>query len=180
MAISILSLCIVGILVWSAALVDLRTGRIPNQFVLVGAAAGVLLLSYTQGLTGLQDSLSGLGLGLALMLPGYLLRSTGAGDVKLMAAMGANLGPLTTLYAFALSMVAGAIIGLGYAVAAARRRGAIGPFARYRRMLQLLFVTGRFHYTRPGPEEAMSQRFAFALPIAIGTTAAALWAAVPT
>jgi prepilin peptidase CpaA len=163
------------LLVWLAAGIDLRTRRIPNPISAVGVLLGPLLYFHFAGIPGLETSLFGLGLGLALMLPGYLLRSTGAGDVKLMAAMGALLGPGAVLATFVLAILTGAVIGIGYAASAYWRKGAVGPFNRYGAMLRFLFATGRFSYLPPGPQEVLGQRFAFGLPIAIGTSAVALW-----
>jgi prepilin peptidase CpaA len=163
------------VVVWVAAWVDVRTRRIPNTLSLAAAGMGLLLFLASRGLPGLVQGLAGLGLGLALMLPGYLLRSTGAGDVKLMAAVGALLGPGGVLAAFALSYLAGAVTGLGLILVAAWTQGAPSPIKRYAGMLRFLVTTGRFSYVPPAPGEAMAQRFPFAVSIAIGTTLAALW-----
>lgn len=163
------------VMVWIAAWIDVRSRRIPNPITLLGAAAGLLVHAYGSGLYGVADSVLGLALGLALMLPGYLLHSTGAGDVKLMAAVGAILGPKGVAVAFFFSILIGASIGVGYALAAWLGKGAKGPLSRYAGMLRFLIVTGRFSYVPPGPDEALGQRFAFGVPIAIGSTVAVLW-----
>ena len=77
-----------------AAVSDYRTRRIPNELVLAGAAAGLLgnTLFSTLPLDGFVTALQGLATGLAAFLPLYLLRLMGAGDVKLMAMVGAFLG----------------------------------------------------------------------------------------
>ncbi len=168
-------IAITAVIVWAAAWVDVRTGRIPNALSVAGVGLGLLMFLDAGGAAGLLQGFAGLALGLGLMLPGYLMRSTGAGDVKLMAAVGAILGWERVLLAFVLSMMAGAVIGIGYALFAWLTKGAAGPFQRYGRILRLLMTTGRFSFERAGPEEAMGQRFAFAVPIAIGSTVAALW-----
>ena len=58
--------------------------------------------------------------GFALMLPGHVLGATGAGDVKLMAAVGAIVGPAVVLKAFLFTAVAGGVLAV--AVALRRRR----------------------------------------------------------
>jgi prepilin peptidase CpaA len=166
---------VAGALIWAAAWVDVRSRRIPNALSLTGAALGLLVHTASGGFAGCQQSLFGLALGLALMLPGYLLRSTGAGDVKLMAAAGALLGPERIFVAFIATILVGAAIGLGYASFAWRARGAVGPWTRYRSMVQFFWVTGIPSYVPPGPEEFMGQRFPFAVPIAIGATLAVFW-----
>ena len=171
----VLQFAVLLMTVWTAAWIDLRSGRIPNALSLAGAMLGLIIHLELGGLGGLLHSLAGLGLGLALMLPGYLVRSTGAGDVKLMAAVGALLGPEGVLVAFISAILVGATFGVGYALIAWRIKGASGPFKRYGHMLRFLFTTGRLSYEPPGPTEAMGQRFAFGPSIAIGSTVAALW-----
>lgn len=174
---SIVAAYIALFIVWAAAWVDLRTRRIPNPISLAGIGLGLLTALELGGAEGLMQSLAGLGLGTVLLLPGYLLRSTGAGDVKLTAAVGALLGPKGVLLAFVVAILTGALIGIGYALMAWRLKGARSPFERYGQMLRYLFTTGRVSYVPPAADEIMGQRFAFGVPIAIGTTVAALWLA---
>jgi prepilin peptidase CpaA len=163
------------VVVWSAAWVDFRTFRIPNALSVSGAAIGLLAQVWGFGLDGLWQGLAGLGLGLGLMLPGYLFFSTGAGDVKLMGAVGALLGPERLLLALLFAILAAGAVGAIYALAAWWTRGARGPFTRYGAMLKFLLATGRPSYVPPAPDEAMAERLPLAVPIAIGSTAAVLW-----
>jgi prepilin peptidase CpaA len=168
------------ILVWLAAWIDLRTRRIPNLITIPGALLGLAVSPFAGGLDGLQTALAGLAVGMAVMLPGYWLRSTGAGDVKLMGAVGALVGPWLVAVTFVVAALTGAAIGVAYATAAWWTKGAGSPFRRYGRMLRFLLRTGRFSYLPPGPDEMLGQRFAFALPIAVGTSVAVLWPAGQT
>jgi prepilin peptidase CpaA len=76
-----------------AGYTDLRWRRIPNWITVPGLLIGVALNATFGGWTGLKGSLLGAALGLALLLPFVLLRSLGAGDWKLAAALGAFTGP---------------------------------------------------------------------------------------
>lgn len=69
------------------------------------------------GVSGISvaASLAGLGLGFALMLPGYFLGGTGAGDVKLFAAAGTLLGIGRIVPAFLLTAIAGGVLAIGFA-----------------------------------------------------------------
>jgi prepilin peptidase CpaA len=101
-----------------AAWHDIRSRRIPNALVFPGAVAGVLsntLLPQEMGGIGVFDSLAGLGLGLVLLLPLYLLRAMGAGDVKLMAMTGAFLGANGVAGAFMYVLLAGGLLALAMA-----------------------------------------------------------------
>lgn len=159
---------------WWAAWADFRTFRIPNALCVSGAVLGLLIHGWDSGSAGLWQSLIGLGLGMALLLPGYLFMSTGAGDVKLMGAVGALLGPGLVLWACLYALLAAAVMGIVYALVACRARGASGPIDRYKGMIRSLWATGRVSYVRPGPGEAMAQPIPLAVPIAIGGTIAAL------
>jgi prepilin peptidase CpaA len=104
--------------VWS----DVRTRRIPNRLVLLGVVAGLLLntvlpqgygyLSALPGALGFWKALAGLGLGLCILLPLYMLRAMGAGDVKLMAMVGAFLGPNAMVGTILLTFIAGGALSL--------------------------------------------------------------------
>jgi prepilin peptidase CpaA len=102
------------LLVLPAAVFDYRERRIPNWLVLAGLLAGMalntfLLYDNPSAITGLAFSLEGLGLAFLIYLPLYLLRGMGAGDVKLMAAVGAIVGWTLWLWIFFFTAVLGGI-----------------------------------------------------------------------
>ncbi len=72
---------------------DLRSRRIPNWLTVPGLLIGVSANTVLSGWSGLNASLLGALVGLALLLPFVLLRSLGAGDWKLAGALGAFAGP---------------------------------------------------------------------------------------
>jgi prepilin peptidase CpaA len=76
-----------------AGWVDWRTRRIPNRLTVPALLLGVLANTAVWGWAGTKSSFEGAGLGLAVLLPFVLLRGLGAGDWKLMGALGALLGP---------------------------------------------------------------------------------------
>jgi prepilin peptidase CpaA len=80
-----------------AGWLDFRTRRIPNWLTVPAAISGITLRVALGGWTGAKVSLEGLGLALGLLLPLVLLRALGAGDWKLMGAVGAFLGPVLFL-----------------------------------------------------------------------------------
>jgi prepilin peptidase CpaA len=72
---------------------DLRSRRIPNWLTVPGLVIGMVANTVLGGWSGLRDSLLGAGLAMALLLPFWLLRSLGAGDLKFAVALGAYTGP---------------------------------------------------------------------------------------
>lgn len=110
-------LVLVALLI-AAAVIDVRTYRIPNWLTVGGMAFGLIYntaaaSSWTDGLSG---SAAGLGLGLAVLLPVYLLRVMGAGDVKLMAMVGAIVGFPDILHAVLYSLIVGGVAAVGFAL----------------------------------------------------------------
>lgn len=107
-------------LLLTASWYDIKSNRIPNWLVLFGTAmalamhatmaGGFGLVSEAPGGIGFLASLKGLGLGLALFLPFYMLRLMGAGDVKLMAMVGAFLGIPDILWAMLATFLAGGVL----------------------------------------------------------------------
>jgi prepilin peptidase CpaA len=149
-----------------ATVVDIKTRRIPN--VLTAGMAGAGLVLAAAGANGMSLAAAGLGivLGLALMLPGHALGATGAGDVKLMAAIGSLIGPALVIKAFLFTAVAGGVL----AVAVALRR---------RRLAATVAVTARLIATPSGARGELkaappSSRFAYGPAIAIGSLIAVL------
>jgi len=107
---------VLAIVAITAAVYDVRFRRIPNWLTLCGVLAGIGLNSFlnVRGLawySGLnwRTSLLGLGLAFAVYFPLYLLRGMGAGDVKLMAAIGAIVGWTGWIGIFILSNILGGI-----------------------------------------------------------------------
>jgi prepilin peptidase CpaA len=81
-----------------AGWIDFRTHRIPNWLTVPALAAGIALRTALAGWSGAKASLEGALLALILLLPLVLLRALGAGDWKLMGALGAFLGPWLFLF----------------------------------------------------------------------------------
>ncbi len=150
---------------------DLRTRRLPNFLTLGGAAVGFLHAIYAGGIWGGTSSLLGWGVGLALFLPFFALRGLGAGDVKLLACMGAWLGPATTVWAALYSAMAGGV----FALVVALFTGYLGTALRNVSFLWTFWQTVGL---KPLPdltlEGSRGPRLPYALPIAAGTLTA-LW-----
>lgn len=144
---------------------DVRTRRIPNVLTFGAAAAGVLFGLVTAGTSGLTAALLAWGLGVALFFPFFALRGMGAGDVKLLAALAAWLGPVDTMYLALFASMAGGLAALIVA-------GASGYLGQALRNIWLMLMHWRVAGPRPVPgmtlRETSGPRLAYAIPIAIG------------
>lgn len=109
------------LLVW-AAIEDLRTRRIRNWLTLTLALAGLALSLSPVGRVGLSGAALGLLTGFVVGLPFFLLGLRGGGDVKLMAAVGAWLGPADVWYVFLAATVIAVPVALAQAAAQRRLR----------------------------------------------------------
>lgn len=99
-------------LVAIAAVFDIRFRRIPNWLNLAGLLSGLLANFYLAGLHGLGRSALGLAVGFGLYFPLFLLRARGAGDVKLLAAVGSIAGPGNCFAIFLLTAVLGGALAI--------------------------------------------------------------------
>lgn len=77
----------------AAAFSDLQTGKIPNSLILAALTAGFFWQTVRAGLMGPVWFVTGAGIPVLLLWILYSFRMIGAGDVKLLAAMGGLLGP---------------------------------------------------------------------------------------
>jgi len=114
------------VLVILAAIWDIRTRRIPNWLTASGVILGVGLNTFLFETYGLWFSLKGLGLALGVYMVLYLLHAMGAGDVKLMAAVGAAAGPGNWFGILVLTSIAGAVAGLLLVAFKGRLRRTLG------------------------------------------------------
>lgn len=109
---SYLEVCLL-LLVSVAAVNDVATRRIPNRLLLASLACAFLLrLLSTHPGSSLLDALGGMATGLALFLPFYMLRGMAAGDVKMIAVVGAFTGPNDVFEIAVLSWCAGGAMAL--------------------------------------------------------------------
>lgn len=105
-------LAAVALFVTVAAVIDLRSWRIPNWLTVPMALIGLAtrLIVETNKLEALKDSLFGFAVGFGMLFVLWLIAGGGAGDVKLMGAMGVWLGPTTIVLAFIASAFVVAVI----------------------------------------------------------------------
>ncbi|HMP79793.1 MAG TPA: A24 family peptidase [Pirellulaceae bacterium] len=171
----------VTIFVVVAAYVDGKELRVPNKLTFPMIFAGWLFsliafqLNGEGWYVGLFWSLAGTAVGLATLLPAYAIGGMGAGDVKMMAAIGAWVHCTHTLYAFCLSAVVGAVLAVGMILYSGQVR---------RHWNQMFFITNEIMTIR-NPEtlsaiaadrKSSMRLLPYGIPIAIGTILYFAWA----
>jgi prepilin peptidase CpaA len=112
-----------------ASWIDYSQHRVPNWLNLALIVTGFTAQAWFAGLSGLTTGLLGLLTGFGLLIFPWLMHGMGAGDVKLMAAIGVWFGPLLTLYSFALGAVIGGVVAAIMIVSTGRLRMACANLA---------------------------------------------------
>ena len=95
-----------------AVVYDLMLNKIPNLLTYPTMAFAIIYHGVTKGPAGLIFSAGGLLLGIALLILPYWVGEMGAGDAKLMGAVGAVLGPKGVFIAFLLTALTGGIYAI--------------------------------------------------------------------
>ena len=158
-----------------AAFIDGYKLKVPNwltfPLVLLGWAYGIA----NGGWAGFCDSLLGSGVGLALLLPAYAIGGMGAGDVKLLAGVGAWVGAQTTFYAFCVSAIVGGVIALAMVLARHGWRKHKNQFIAIAH--EIVTIGNPQELSAIAAERKSSMLLLpYGIPIAIGTIAYFVWA----
>lgn len=144
---------------------DVATRRIPNVLTFGAALAALVVHGYTGGLGAAGLSGAGWLVGVAFFLPFFALGGMGAGDVKLLGAVGAWLGPGAVVWVALFASIAGGVMGLVVAAFS-------GYLTKALTNLWCLFMYWRIEGPRPAPELTLAShtgpRLAYAVPVLAG------------
>ena len=153
-----------------AAVIDVRSHRIPNRLVLAGLAFGLVYSAFVPfwGKHGFLWSLGGAAIGFGVLFPFWLLRMMGAGDVKLMAMAGSLLGLQAVMPALIGTLVAGGVFALAFALRHSKLREMLANIVRMLHLGSVAVVMGAPIRIATGSWESVG-KLAFAVPIAVGT-----------
>jgi len=170
---------VLALLVMIAAFFDLRERRVPNWLAASGLLVGIVMNVFLFGISGLWNSLEGAGLALLVYVPLFALRAMGAGDAKLMGAVGAMTGPMNWLGIMILTSIFGGVLAIVLVLAKGRVRHTLAN-------LRLILTSWRFRHLpyQVTPELDVGSEKALRLPHAVsiflGTLSflvvAAIWA----
>ncbi len=149
-----------------ACVTDLRDRRIPNWLTFGAAAGGFLYSAAVGGWSGLGAAGAGWLLGLAIFFVPFALGGLGGGDLKLLAALGAWLGPIEVAWVAAFTCMAGAMLGLIVAFSTGYLRKALSN-------IWVLLMHWRILGLQPHPEltiqESKAPKLAYGIAIFTGT-----------
>ena len=150
---------------------DVRTRRIPNVITGPAIVLGAALNLFHGGLYGLVCALAGLLFTVVILLGPFALGGIGGGDVKMMAAVGALLGPRLAFLGLGLGMILGGaimILHLG-------RLGRLGQKLRATAaMFSTAAVTGSLDPLRMSADQPDAIALPYSVPLGLGTLAVLL------
>lgn len=163
-------LCMTIVVLGVSVFYDIRFRRVPNWLTFPTMFVGIGYHIVTGGLPGLLLSLGGLLVGFGVLVVFYMFGGMGAGDVKLMAAIGALLGPKDVLFAAVYTAIIGGMYAVILLVTQRRNRRALERFAL---MTKALVSTGHLTYIPKGESEETTP-LCYGIAIAVGTLVALL------
>jgi prepilin peptidase CpaA len=170
---------LVSAILVEAAIIDGRSLRVPNWLTYHFVAGGLIFAFWKGGSALLLTSMAGAAVGLLTLLPLYSIGGMGAGDVKLMAGIGAWIGPWLTLWAFVSSALVGAVMAAGMIVYS-------GELFRHMAMMHIIgseVLTVRNPVVladRAKARKPTMMLLPYGIPIAVGSIAYFAWAGLLT
>ena len=142
---------------------DWRSRRIPNWLTVPTLIAGIVANSVAAGWTGAKESLLGAALGLGILLPFVLIRSLGAGDWKLVGALGAFTGPTRLITVLMWTILVAGLMAVVLIIWKKRVRQTARNLAH--------MIAGLFTLHLPGPEVSLdnpeSSKIPFGVAVAV-------------
>jgi prepilin peptidase CpaA len=148
----------------AACVTDVSASRIPNALTFGAAALAVVFHVAAPAGLGVTHATLGLVVGLAVFFPLFALGAMGAGDVKLMAAVGAWVGWQPVILVALYGSVAGGVLAL---IVAARSRYLKQAFANIKMLGMYWLVNG----VKPLPELTLESKKSVRLPYAVAIAA---------
>jgi prepilin peptidase CpaA len=149
----------------AACATDLHSRRIPNWLTFGASAAAIAFHFATEGHAGVQQAMGGWVIGLALFMPMFLLGGMGAGDVKLLAALGAWLGPANAFWLAIYASMAGGVVAVPLAL---RHRYLGTAFKNLGSLAKFWWLCGLRPMRQVSLEGGGGPRLAFAVPVFLG------------
>lgn len=159
-------LCVALALAVFAAVLDLQQHRIPNWLTYPGILVGFALRGVFFGWKGLLSALLGFLLAGGVMFLFYAVRAMGAGDVKLLAAIGALAGPRQAVGVLLATAIFGGILAIVYAFS---KRRMLSTLKNVGSVLRFHAVSGVHSHPKVNLDNPAALRMPYGLAIALGT-----------
>jgi len=161
-----LLLCVALVLSVVAAILDLQRHRIPNWLTYPGIVLGFVLRGVLFGWKGLLGALAGCLLAGGIIFVFYAVRAMGAGDVKLLAAIGALVGPREAGGVLLATAIFGGVLAVIYALYRGRL---VGTLKNVGSVLRFHASAGLHAHPEINLDNAAALRMPYGLAIALGT-----------
>jgi prepilin peptidase CpaA len=149
---------------------DIKNRKILNVVTLPAIIIGFIYYTTVQGLDGLLFSGKGFLIGLSLLLIPYLLGGMGAGDVKLMAAIGALMGTTFVLYSFVYIALIGGFISVFLIMKKNGIKNSLKSF-----FFQIFYLRGNLGSILFSKDKSSSILFPYGVAIVLGTLCTITW-----
>jgi prepilin peptidase CpaA len=149
-----------------SAIIDFRTQKIPNLITFPAIIFALLYHFFSNGFDGLIFSVLGLATGIGLLIIPYIFGGMGAGDAKLMGAVGAILGTKSVFIAFLFSALVGGIYAA--VIILLNQKQFKGFFTKQLVTLKLFILTRKF-IPDPVEENDKKPKLCYGVAIALGT-----------
>lgn len=155
-----------GVFILACCLIDQRTRRIPNVLSGIAFLVGSGLNTFHFGAPGLATSLSGAATMVAILLAPFALGGIGAGDVKMMAAVGAFVGPILATLALTVGMIIGGVIMTVHLMRVGRLAEKL---AATKTMILSTVLTGSVEPLRIAAADPAAISLPYSIPLGLGT-----------
>ncbi|RMH09616.1 MAG: prepilin peptidase [Nitrospirae bacterium] len=155
-----------------AAVTDWRWHKIPNILTFPAMLTGVIGHTLMHGASGFLFSAEGLFLGIGLLLGFYMLGGMAAGDVKLLGAVGAFLGPMDVFLVFLMTALLGGVYAIGMMI---HHAGIKGTFCWIGLIGKTLLLTGKVRVAFADSSSSSQPKLRYGLVIALGTLTYKAW-----
>ena len=152
---------------------DLRSRRVPNWLSFSATVMALALNVSIHGAMGLIHCVFGLTMALVVLLGPFVLGGLGGGDVKMMGAIGALLGPALTIQALAIGFVIGGLITLVHLAYLGKTAEVAGRTAR---MVASAITQRSLHPLRVDLDAPDAIALPYTLPLGIGSILAVILA----
>lgn len=148
---------------------DYNNYKIQNKLIISGTFFGIALNIFLPNGIGAPDALIGCGFGLLLLLPFYIFRVMGAGDVKLMAMVGAFIGSTSILFVFCYTLIAGGVLAFIISLHRGKLRKMLNNMAN---ILIHPGFSGQFRFLQAHTLTSVESagKIPYAIAITLGTT----------